>query len=69
MVQMCGCYICISASSQPTVHELVYKATLDTSGGGGGFWHRKIGEPLHYIYIITLSFWSLIKATLAGTRE
>jgi hypothetical protein len=31
---VCVCYLCISASSQPTVHELVYKATLDTSGGG-----------------------------------
>jgi hypothetical protein len=27
------CYLCIYASSQPTVHELVIKATLDTSGG------------------------------------
>jgi hypothetical protein len=39
------CYLCISASSQPTVHKLVIKATLDTSGGRGIF-HSKIGESL-----------------------
>jgi hypothetical protein len=38
------CYLCISASSQPTVYKLVIKATLDTSGGG--IFHRKIGESL-----------------------
>jgi hypothetical protein len=31
------CYLCISASSQPTVHELVKMATLDNSVGGGRF--------------------------------
>jgi hypothetical protein len=31
----------IELSAPPAVHELVYKATLDTSGGGGDFCIRK----------------------------
>jgi hypothetical protein len=60
---------CISASSKPTVYELVIKAPLDTSVGGWIFC-RKIGESLLRVDRITGHFghW-FIKATLAGTRE
>jgi hypothetical protein len=58
-----------SASSQPTVYELVIKAMLDTMGGG--IFHRKNRESLLFVDHITghsIGHW-FIKATMAGTCE